>query len=325
MNSMTPPPPNTSCTFMDSSVVSVTWAQLQPNAPGDAGAGFDDAAFKPIDDALQRYHVRLRIHGGIFAPDWVKQLVGPPRSFPNSHACDTSGGVEVFDPAANQGGCAPYFWMPPVKAAYDALMAEVARRYESNPNFGEVVDGMCMTVFDEVLYRGHCDKSTVANLTAAGFDFNGANGDLQCQKDALTIHAKRFATTRVSLAVNAWDVISGGGCSTSFAPSTQLVAWAEPLLGQRLVLQHNHLSPGDGCSGDGGGAADSCFISAYQGPHGFQTQAASRLNTPQLVYSTLDNAVSLHANFIELPESCPGAEDVGTLMQYDAKLRAQKP
>jgi hypothetical protein len=325
MNPTSPPPQGTPCAFMDSTVVGVDWAALEPNPPADGGSGFDDAAFRPIDDALARFHVRLRVHAGIAAPSWVKRLEGPARSFPGSTTCDASGGVEVYDTAASKGGCVPYFWKASVKAAYDALMAEIARRYEGNENFGEVVDGMCMTVFDEVLYRSHCEARSVANLAAAGFDFAGAEGDLQCQKDALSIHAKRFARTRVSLATNAWDVISNGACSTSFAPTADLARWAEPLLGQRLVLQHNHLSPSDGCAPDGGGAEDSCFIAEYPGPRGFQTQAYAKISTPQLLYATLDDALSLHANFVEIPQSCPGADDVATLAAYDAKLRREAP
>ena len=102
-------PPPAGFPFLDNVVVQVTWYDLEP-----AEGRFDGPGWEKIEQAhRQGFKIRLRILAGIHAPDFVKRLGGPGIAAPE-HAidCSQSGGIAVWNPHGERGGCIPRFWLP---------------------------------------------------------------------------------------------------------------------------------------------------------------------------------------------------------------------
>jgi hypothetical protein len=313
--------------FVDHAVVMVSWADLET-----ADQRFDGAGWRTIDDARARgLKIRLRIMAGIHAPSFVKRLGHAPvsgRGTSNVDGlaydidCSASGGIAVYNPHDHTGACAAFFWTTPVQDQYEQLMREVARRYESAPEVREVVDSACMTIYAEPFYRAHGDRGSNLRLWNAGLSLAT---DRACHERAIRVHAAAFPTTRTSLAINAWDVITDQDSEyvrPSFAPTTEFVGWAREQLGRRLVLQNNGLGESDR-SPSGATAATNvyCYLGAAAPPKGFQSETLERLGGEAGFYSAVANAVGMGANFVEAPSGYTQF-DVERLRQADEALEA---
>lgn len=303
-------------TFIDSVVVQVSWKDLETEDQKFEGPGWAQ-----IEAARRKgFKIRLRILCGIHAPAFVKALGGPGISDPE-HGTDCSrGGVAVWNRHDERGGSIPRFWLPEVLDQYEALMTEVARRYEDAPEVREVVDSGCMTVYAEPFYRAHGDTGTNERLWRAGLTFEK---DLAAHRRALDIHNRCFRKTRTSLAINAWDVIdeSPGHYHSSFEPTYEFVDAARRLMGERLVLQNN----GTGVDATVPPKATPhanhfAYLSQADGPKGFQTRTLARLGGDEAdLFKTLDTALKMGANFVELPSGFQRF-DRTRLQEYDTRL-----
>jgi len=311
--------PPAGITFMDSIVIQVNWSDLESAAGTFTGSGW-----ATIDAARGKgYKIRVRILAGVQAPKWLKQMGHAPVSGPD-HNIDwsQSGGIAIWNPQDEAGGCSDFFWIPAVENQYDSLMQEVARRYEGASDIVEVVDSACMTTYAEPLYRAHGDVGTNTRLFQAGFNYNE---DLACQQTSIQIHQKYFHTTRTSFAVNAWDVIDSQGNYSSFFSQTYAFAqWARGQMGQSLTFQNNGLRPDSSCSGTPQ-SNTFCYLQSIAPPKGFQTATLDRLGgTLSGLLQTLDNALTFGAQFVEMPSGFQQF-DAATLQQYNAKFEASKP
>jgi hypothetical protein len=305
--------------FLDSVVVQVNWKDLEP-----AEGKYDGPAWEKIERARKEgYKIRLRILCGIHSPAYVKKLGGPGISDAEHHLdASQTGCVAVWNPHDQKGGVIPRFWLPEVLDRYEALMTEVARRYEDAPEIREVVDSACMTVYAEPFYRAHADAGTNARLFEAGLTFEK---DKAAHERAIEIHEKLFKKTRTSLAINSWDVIddSPSHHHATFSPTYDFAGWAREKLGQRLVLQNNgtgvdaHVGPKDTPQTN-----HFAYLSEVTGPKGFQTRTLQRLGgNADGLFRTLDIALSFGANFVELPSGYQKF-DPEKLREYDQKLEA---
>ncbi len=130
-------------------VINVTWAQLQPT-PGAVLA--ED---NPIDQALasvQNYNdlnpdtplqVKLRVWGGLTAPDWVKSqaICGKVGGPINVTYNDQNGNLET-------GTVGPW-WTATYIGEWRALQAMLAEKYDANPLIQEVAVTSCASSTDE--------------------------------------------------------------------------------------------------------------------------------------------------------------------------------
>jgi hypothetical protein len=340
--------------YMTSSVVMLDWSDIQPTA----ASAFD---WSNLDNQLASLkkvgvvHTRVRIMAGGSAPTWVKRLGGPASGYFNgvTKAIDCSKGADFGGVAVQniQGpaACVPFFWTKDYLDRYEALMQSLASRLASDPEkyaaVSTIVDSACMAVYAEVFYRGQSDGPTNETLWEAGLTHPA---DIACQQRAIEIHADAFgASRRTSVAINDWDIVQGtpgpgdtyrtavwydGG--TTWA-TYEFAEWARQELsfdGETLLeVQNNGLhSTGASCPADGTGETSYwCYIAQYSGRHGFQTQ--SYVSEPKTstgasltLLEDLDNGLTLHAQYIELPTGMNSA-DWDLMNCYNAHLLSGDP
>jgi hypothetical protein len=307
---------------MDSVVAHVLWKDLET-----ADQKFDGPAWEQIEKTrkIPGIKIRLRVMCGIHAPAFVKKIGGPGLSDPEHGVdCSKTGGIAVWNEHSRKPDSIPRFWLPEVLDQYEQLMTEVARRYENAPEICEVVASGAMTTYAEPFYRAHSNDGSNERLFRAGLNFER---DKAAHQRVIQIHDQLFKKTRTSLAVNAWDIIddSPKHQHADFKPVFEFANWARQLMGQRLVLQNNGTGTDAGCRGRG--APDSshfCYLASIAGPKGFQTRTMPRLGgTEAGLLKTLDNALQMGANFVELPSGYQKFSQT-KLKEYDTKLRATK-
>lgn len=305
--------PPASMPFIDSIVVMVAWNDLEPFAGMFSGKGWNE-----IERARTLgKKIRLRIMAGVHAPYFVKAIGNVTSADPKHVPMNcVSSGIAIWNSHDNTGGFVPLFWLPEVLDRYEMLMREVALRYENAPEIVEIVNSACMTLYAEPFYRAHADRDSNERLSKAGLTFEK---DRAAHERAIRIHASLFKRTRTSLAVNAWDIIDSipPYQKSSFTPTYAFAAWARSILGERLVLQNNGTGPDAGCFGGTPSSSHFCYLTAVQGPKGFQTRTAARLGGEEGLWKTLDRALSMGADFVELPQGYQNYS-AAKLMQYDA-------
>ena len=139
-------------------VVNVTWSELQQTANGSITCNNE------IDQALtlvENYNsanntnigIKLRVWGGYAAPDWAKNIDGPPISVPGKNS----------DPSETVGR----FWTSDYIAAWTTFENELAAKYDSNPLIREVAVTSGAMATDEPFVQPQGDQ--VAALKAAGY------------------------------------------------------------------------------------------------------------------------------------------------------------
>jgi hypothetical protein len=306
--------------FVDHAVVQVKWKDLEA-----VDQKFDGPGWEQIERARKSgMKLRLRIFAGIHSPAFVIGMGGPGLSAPEHNIdCSKTGGIAVWNRHDQKGGRIPRFWLPEVLDQYEQLMTEVARRYDEAPEILEVVASGCMTVYAEPFYRAHGEAGTNRRLFEAGLTLEK---DRAAHQRVIEIHHRLFQRTRTSLAVNAWDVIddSPKHHHASFEPTHEFVTWARELMGEKLVLQNN--GTGVEANPDRGTPHNNhfAFLKSVSGPKGFQTRTFARLGgTAEGVWQTLDTALRMKANFVELPSGFQRL-DLERLKQYDQQLEANE-
>ena len=116
-------------------VLNVTWAQLQSAAGGSLDTAFIDNAISAINayNAANGTNVgiKLRVWGGYVAPDWAKNIDGPPITITGQHTVDQN-----FTPQT-----IGRFWTADYIAAWTSLQNQLAATYDNNP----VIRGISQT------------------------------------------------------------------------------------------------------------------------------------------------------------------------------------
>jgi hypothetical protein len=129
---------------MDSVVAHVLWKDLET-----ADQKFDGPSWELMEKArkIPGIEIRLRILCGIHAPGFVKKLGGPGLSdLAHQIDCSQTGGIGLWNAHDTRGGTTPQYWLTEVLDQCEQLMAEVARRYENQPEVCEAVDSACMAM-----------------------------------------------------------------------------------------------------------------------------------------------------------------------------------
>ena len=309
--------PDSTTAYVDAAVAHVEWRALE-----SSDQVFDGPGWAAIDRMVSAgYATRIRVYAGISSPDFVKRLGHTPVSA-GGIDCSRTGGIAVVNPQSGIAQCSSFFWTAPALDEYEELMAEVARRYEGAPEVREVVDSACMTVYAEPFFRAHGDFGSNQRLANAGLNLAV---DRACHERAIRIHERYFPRTRTALAINSWDVIDPTDSDyhrVSWPEAHAFADWARSVMGSRLVLQNNGLGESDDCGA--GTSVDTsvyCYLGSIAGPKGFQTETWERLGGATGLYDALDNALSMGANFVELPGGFKDANQ-STLADYDRRLQA---
>ncbi|AWS47342.1 hypothetical protein DKM19_44650 [Streptosporangium sp. 'caverna'] len=282
---------------VDNFVIKVNWSDLQPvEEPGTGhGAALDTSQ---IDQALADPEgagmaVRLRVYGGINAPDWAKRLGG---ATPIPWHSDG----EVI-------GTIGRFWTTAYGTAYQNLQDRLAALYDDDPRLLDVVIARCTTEFAEPYIRqtGNLPENR-PGLEAAGYT---SAADDQCHRDEIDAH-QVWQRTRSYLAFNPYQRINTttwkGSVDSAF--TEQMIDYCRASLGERCVLGNNSLDPDRPTSYHNMYA----YIAAKGGPISFQTATAAKLCggldpcPPSAWNPTLDLALTYGAGAVELPGARTG-------------------
>lgn len=270
-------------------VVKVNWADLQPQQGGPIVAG------NAIDQAISRARqsdyagvgmaLKLRVFAGINAPAWAKALGGSAFAY-----------VDNQDGASVSGGTLGRFWTPAFESAYADLQAKLAAKYDDVPEVREITVSGCTTIFDEPFVRQPGDKNNTTNLLQAGYS---EEANKSCISSAIAAHAVWQHTTS-DLDFSPLPSVTEPDAPNDVDYPITVMSECRKVLGVRCGLQNNALSTSK--------LADPTFQKMYAAmvelgtPVVFQTAAKSRIGNPQ---QTLEAAVTMKANSIELPQGYP--------------------
>jgi len=212
-------------------VVKSSWADLQPTAGGPIAEQND------IDDAIVRARelgmvLKLRVYTGTQAPEWAKQLGGPP--------------VPLVDPADGQTTTIGRFWTEPFGRAYADFQGLLAARYDGVAEIRETVVSRCTTVFAEPFIRQTAAAENLTTYAAAGLN---DETDLRCFKEQVDAHDV-WKRTRSDLAVSPYQSVQAKVAARDegraerggdLAIPEQVMRYCRERLGPRCVLENNSL------------------------------------------------------------------------------------
>jgi hypothetical protein len=269
-------------TVVNGWIIHVNWSDLQPQSFGPI------APNNAIDQAIAtvrrlnaghpgwRLGLKLRVYGGVWAPEWAKALGGAP--------------VPVIQPVAGTAGTVGRFWTADYGRAYADLQAKLAAKYDTVPELREVVVDRCMTFFAEPFLRDRRDTRTTASLVAAGFT---VQADHLCLTSQINAH-EVWRQTNSDLSFNPYqDITLGRGSKGDDEAFTESVmSYCRAILGPRCVLENNSL------------ADPPRYPQMYAAmqrlgpPIAFQTATENRAGDLSVV---LNYAASLGADSVELP------------------------
>jgi T5SS/PEP-CTERM-associated repeat protein len=109
-------------------VLNVTWAQLQPVQGGPLDTSAIDSAIAEVE-AYNAQHgtdlgIKLRVWGGYTAPEWAKDIDGPPI---------TITGESSVDPSVYTDQTIGRFWTADYVDAWTSVQNQLAALYDNNP------------------------------------------------------------------------------------------------------------------------------------------------------------------------------------------------
>ncbi len=211
-------------------VVLVDWSDLQAEPFGPILEG------NPLDLAIEEVRrieaaepgtglqIKLRILGGLGAPEELKRLTGGP--------------VAIMDPQDKVSGTIGRFWTDDYGDAYTDLHTKLADRYDLVPELRVVTISQCMTVYAEPFIRDAADEVSVANLLAAEFD---SVQDRECLRRQVEAH-QVWRSTRSGLAFNPYQVINQDGTvGVDLEFTVSMMSYCREVLGERCVLENNSI------------------------------------------------------------------------------------
>lgn len=207
-------------------VVLATWAELEPTR-GQFSFGAIDQALANIRAYNAQYPAtplvaKLRIFGGVTAPDWAKQLDGGPVT-----ASERDNTVSVG-----------HFWSPPYRAAWRELQNALAARYDANPLVEEVAISSCSSSTAEP-FVVPLNRANLPPLIAAGYTDAAMQA---CLMGAVDDYA---AWTHVALdyTFNPWRSVASGHPRPDPGFTLQVMDAFRQRLGSRGVIANHGLTP----------------------------------------------------------------------------------
>ena len=284
-------------------VVNAYWRDLQPSAGGPVVVpNAIDTALSQVRTRAPGLRIKVRIMAGTHAPEWAKNLGGPP--------------VQMYEPVDGGEGTVPRWWAAEYRSAYAGLVAQLAARYDAEPEILDWTVSGAMTFYAEPFLRQVNDARNGPALVAAGYS---VEADKAAIKGSVDAH-RAFATTRSSLAFNGYQYFrpdATSGFDQGF--STEMMDHIRSVLGTRGVLENNSLAsplkPG----------MDGLYDAiAARGPS-ITYQTATSIKVGSLA-GALQWAVDRRATAVELPGGYPYRGDDtlsdAQLDSFDAALRA---
>ncbi len=272
-------------------VILATWRELQPTA------GAEIAENNTIDKALEEVRaynrrnpqrplgVKLRVWAGFLAPDWAKEIGGPPIKVVHNHE-RTLG----------------RFWSPAYRKAWARFQKQLAAKYDTEPLIREVAVTSCMSFTAEPFYLA--DEASVSKpLNAAGFkpfQFK------QCLRNAVDDYSG-WKTTNIEIPLN--PIYMPLGNPKGDAAFTEDVMRAcRKSIGRRCIFDNHDLDT----------APPKSIVPIYASMKklGTPTEFQTFHETPSDFEGTIQKAVSLGAGSVELWQDYQGFP-----LQPDAKLK----
>lgn len=292
-------PPKSHWAVINGFVVTATWAQLQ------ASPGAPLTVNNPIDQAIAAVRakggptgmkLKLRIKAGVDAPQWAKELGGPPVPMVWGKKTVTVG----------------RFWTPEFGQAYSNLQGLLAARYDEVPEIAQTEVSRCTTFWTEPYYRQWQKDFNIRSLLSAGYT---SEADDTCHEEEILSHDV-WTTTRSGLAVSPFWRLAGSGRTTWDEPYTEeMMAFCRSVLGPRCVLE-NYSLRWPLLSG----LYDQLHAGMEQmgAPLAFQTANPAKVGD---WYAALNWAADIGTNSVELNHAYP-TYDLGKLTQVGGRLRA---
>jgi hypothetical protein len=206
-------------------VVIASWKQLQPTPNSQIEDG------NVIDQALAEVRaynernperplgVKLRVWGGFEAPEWAKQLGGPPIDTVHNGKVRTVG----------------RFWGPLYRGAWAHLQQLLAERFDKRPLIKEVAVTACMSYTAEPFFVP-TEDSVMQHLRANGFTDAAYK---KCLTDAVTDYAP-WQESRLVLSVNPLRTALGQGMGDP-AFTERLMRNCRETIGRRCVFDNHDL------------------------------------------------------------------------------------
>src|SRR5258708_17129794 len=221
-------------------VLNVTWAQLQSAAGGSLDTAFIDDAISAINayNAANGTHVgiKLRVWGGYVAPDWAKNIDGPPITITGQHTVDQNFTLQTIG----------RFWTADYIAAWTSLQNQLAATYDNNPVIRGISNtgGACATgepfgpLKGDALLAPPPSTATVnqvAELQAGGY----TNAAQQLTLRAAIADYAQWSTTPLDYTMNLFHLYDTVGKSSS-DPNFTLAVLQQAQNSTRLVQAGNH-------------------------------------------------------------------------------------
>lgn len=288
--------------IVNAGVVTVAWSAIQPSAD----AFRTDAIDTGIRKARNRgSRVKLRISAGVDAPAWAKTLDGPPPCI-------------VDPPSTSNCKTVPRFWTPNFLAAWDALMAALAARYDGEALVSSVRIAACTTLTAEPFQRQVSSGENRRQLRNAGYT---TALDEECHRRQLEIHAARWPTTTGELALHPFQRLTAGGFEHDQAFTRRMMVLCRGLLTERCVLGHTSL----GKTYPAGSPERQMYadLADLGPPIWMQTASLQKLGgTCRDLLAALDEGVARGSSSVELPLNYDDKCRPRDLEPFDRRLEA---
>ncbi|MCU1449710.1 MAG: hypothetical protein JWP02_1880 [Acidimicrobiales bacterium] len=300
-------------------VVRDDWRDLQTTQGAELTANNDiDKAIVAVRNlnaqnrgTKPRFSVKLRVLAGDSAPDWAKNLDGPP--------------VSVQDAAvAGQYDTVGRFWTANFGAAYQDLMTKLAAKYDGVPEVRDIVVSRCTLSTAEPFLRMTSDQTSINNLVAAGFN---TAADEACHQAQVDTHKQLWKLTPSSVAFTPYQEIrtSDNRPRVNETWTDTMIDYCRQQLGSLCVLESNSIKDPAQPRGPSYGPMYN-KIKAMGPPIAYQT--ASSNNGLGSLCNTLGWAVAQGAGAVELPTPLYRNDQsftVAGMSSYDKALEGAQP
>jgi hypothetical protein len=210
--------------IFDVAVVNVTWRQLEP-AQGLLKVAVIDEALETVRNYNALHpatplSLRLRVWSGSDAPDWAKELGGPPIT------------VEQHNHLATIGR----FWSDAYQQAWRQLQSDLAERYDNEPLIHEVTMTSCTSISSEPFILP-TDKFSIESLRSAGFTDSAYQ---HCLIEAWRDYAP-WVATRIEYPFNPFRGIDSGQLIINWDFSNAVMNTWRQQMGERGILSNYDL------------------------------------------------------------------------------------
>jgi T5SS/PEP-CTERM-associated repeat protein len=219
-------------------VLNVTWAQLQSAAGGPLETAFIDDAISAINayNAANGTNVgiKLRVWGGYVAPDWAKNIDGPPITITGQHTVDQN-----FTPQT-----IGRFWTADYIAAWTSLQNQLAAAYDNNPVIRGISQTAGASATDEpfvplkgdAALQGGGTVNQVAELQAGGY----TDAAQQLTLRAAIADYAQWSTTPLDYTMNLFHLYDAVFGKTVGDANFTLAVLQQAQNSTRLVQAGNH-------------------------------------------------------------------------------------